>query len=286
MSSEPRATRDGSIVTVVVAWLILAVVAELALIFLLGPHMPPGRASVEASDQTTTNIVLAAVMIPILAGVWVFFGYALATFRDRGDADGDGPPVIGNGRVELSWLIVTVAIVLCLAGYGTYALYSPQASVAGAGGGQGPHPSGSPGPNTLRVQVIAQQWQFTYRFPQYGDVETFSLALPAHRNIEFEVTSLDVVHSFWAYQLGVKADAVPGASNIAYVTTHGASTFDIRCAELCGVWHGAMDAKGHVLGAVAFTRWIAGQRLRNAPSKRYLPPFARSYFPEPTGRAG
>ena len=82
LNRGPR--RDGSITTVVVVWLILAVIAELALFFLLSPHMPPGRASVEASDQTTTNIVLAAVMIPILAGVWVFFGYALATFRDRG----------------------------------------------------------------------------------------------------------------------------------------------------------------------------------------------------------
>ncbi len=286
MSSEPHAASDGSITTVVVVWLILAVVAELALFFLLGPHMPPGRASVEASDQTTTNIVLAAVMIPILAGVWVFFGYALATFRDRGESEDDGPPMIGNGRVELSWLIITVAIVLCLAGYGTYALYNPQASVAGAGGGQGPHPSGTPGPNTLQVQVIAQQWQFTYRFPQYGDVETFALALPAHRNIEFMVTSLDVVHSFWAYQLGVKADAVPGANNIAYVTTHGPTTFNVRCAELCGVWHGAMAATGSVLSHAGFARWIRAQRLHNAPATHFLPPFAHSYFPDPTGRAG
>src|SRR4029077_17003128 len=107
MSSEPRAANDGSITTVVVVWLILAVVAELALFFLLGPHMPPGRASVEASDQTTTNIVVAALMIPILDGVWFFFGYALATFRDRGESEDDGPPMIGNGRVELSWLIIT-----------------------------------------------------------------------------------------------------------------------------------------------------------------------------------
>ena len=61
MSSEPRAANDGSITTVVVVWLILAVIAELALFVLLSPHMPPGRASVEASDQTISDIVLAAV---------------------------------------------------------------------------------------------------------------------------------------------------------------------------------------------------------------------------------
>jgi cytochrome c oxidase subunit 2 len=286
MSSEAEVTTHGSITMVVVMWLALSVFAELALIFALGPHMPPGRASVEAADQTRTNIVLGAVMIPILAGLWVFFGYTLAKFAERGDDRGDGPPVIGNGRVELSWLVVTIAIVLSLAAYGTYALYNPSASVAGAGGGQGPHPTGSPPPGTLQVQVIAQQWQFTYRFPQYGGMETFNLRLPAHRTVEFSVTSLDVVHSFWAYQLGVKADAVPGANNIAYATTRSPTTFDIRCAELCGVWHGAMSAKGAVLTDTGFAHWIAAEQIRNAPSKRFLPPFAQSYFPEPTGRAG
>ena len=43
--------------------------------------------------------------------------------------------------------------------------------------------------------------------------------IPANTLVEFHVTSLDVVHSFWAYQLGVKADANPGQDNIAYVKT-------------------------------------------------------------------
>ena len=58
------------------------------------------------------------------------------------------------------------------------------------------------------------------------------------------MTSLDVVHSFWAYQLAVKADANPGVDNIAYVTTKGPLTFNIHCAELCGVWHGYMFDTG------------------------------------------
>ena len=61
---------------------------ELALVFLLGPHMPPGRASVEAWIRPRPTSCWRAVMIPILAGVWVFFGYALATFRDGGGGGG------------------------------------------------------------------------------------------------------------------------------------------------------------------------------------------------------
>ena len=68
--------------------------------------------------------------------------------------------------------------------------------------------------------------------------------IPANTLVEFHVTSLDVIHSFWAYQLGVKADANPGKDNIAYVNTKAPLTFNIHCAELCGVWHGYMFAAG------------------------------------------
>ena len=110
--------------------------------------------------------------------------------------------------------------------------------------------------------MIAQQWQFTYRYPGYGGVETQHLEIPANTTIEFNVTSLDVIHSFWAYQLGVKADANPGENNIAYVTTKEPLTFNIRCAELCGVWHGYMFDTGHVVieGAVRLLdRGAAGE---------------------------
>jgi cytochrome c oxidase subunit 2 len=136
------------------------------------------------------------------------------------------------------------------------------------------------------VQVIGQQWQFTYRFPQYGGVETFRLELPVNRPVEFHVTSLDVVHAFWAYQLGVKADAVPGADNIAFATPRHLGSFDVRCAELCGVWHGEMSDKGLIVAPSAFTSWITSQRRANAPATGNLPPYARSYFPDPPGRAG
>ena len=106
--------------------------------------------------------------------------------------------------------------------------------------------------------------------PRYGGVETPHLELPANTLIEFHVTSLDVIHSFWAYQLGVKADANPGENNIAYVTTKAPLAFNIRCAELCGVWHGYMFATGHVVpqGAVRqLDRAAAGQVTRRSTKR-------------------
>ena len=110
--------------------------------------------------------------------------------------------------------------------------------------------------------------------------------LPTNRLIEFNVTSLDVIHSFWAYQLGVKADANPGINNIAYVTTKGPLTFNIHCAELCGVWHGYMFQTGHVVSQAKFAAWIAQQRVQFAPATKSLGPYSKTYQPAPTARGG
>ncbi|HXD70196.1 MAG TPA: cytochrome c oxidase subunit II [Gaiellales bacterium] len=271
-----------------VIWIVLAIVADLIVGFLVAPHMPPGNFSNTASDQTHINNVLALIMTPIGVGVITFLVYALVRFRQPPGPLQDGPPVRGHRRLQAGWVGVTASIVIVLAVLGTIELVqAPDSSAgAGAGGGQGPSPISRPSGNPLVVQVIAQQWQFTYRFPQYGGVETFSLALPVGRTVEFNVTSIDVIHSFWAYQLGVKADAVPGANNIAYTTPKKVGLFQIRCAELCGLWHGWMAAKGHVLSRAGWAHWIAHARIANAPSTHFLPPYAKVYYPAPLERGG
>ena len=135
----------------------------------------------------------------------------------------------------------------------------------------------------LPVQVIGQQWEFTFRYPTYGGVETAELVLPVNREIEFHVTSLDVIHSFWAYELGVKADANPGVDNVAYVKAKTTGDFQIRCAELCGLWHGYMFDTGRVVDDAQFTAWIAGQRKQFTPVQKYLPPYSLTYSPDPAG---
>jgi cytochrome c oxidase subunit 2 len=112
------------------------------------------------------------------------------------------------------------------------------------------------------------------------------LELPTNTTVEFHVTSLDVIHSFWAYQLGVKADANPGEDNIAYVTTKGPLKFQVHCAELCGVWHGYMYNHGAVVPQSQFASWIQQERQALAPATKALPPYAGQYFPAPTRRGG
>ena len=267
-----------------IIWIVLSIIGILAVIFGLGPHMPPGNVTTTASDQTETNIVISCVMMPIGVGVITFFVYALFSFRSRSGDDGDGQYIKGDARIARGWIITSTTIVLALAIYGTFELLNANEGIAGVGGGQGSSPITSIPSNALQVQVIGQQWHFTYRYPQYGGVETFALAIPVDRPIIFNVTSIDVIHSFWAYQLGVKADAVPGANNIAGTFAKHTGTFDIRCAELCGVWHGHMYAKGQILTQSGFASWIAQQR--RTQGHQQLPPYAQVYYPDPNRRAG
>ncbi len=269
---------------VVLLWLLANVILLPIVVFVIGPGMPPGNGSVEASGQVVDNTVLLATATPVALGVLVYYAYALWAFRERSpEVVVDGPPIRGNSSVQFWWLIVTTALVLFLAGYGTVRLLAD-----GSGGGQGPNPIAIPAHSKppLQVQVIAQQWQFTYRYPSYGGFETRQIELPEHTLVEFNVTSLDVIHSFWAYELGVKADANPGENNIAYVTTKGPLNFHVRCAELCGLWHGYMFNSGQVVPKAQFASWITQQRLQYAPATKSLPPYSTTYFPQPLRRGG
>jgi len=262
-------------------WLAVSVVATPLVVLVAAPGLPPGNSSSEGSAQVVDNTVLLGIATPIAAAIVVYFAYALIVFRHRGPELEEGVAIRGDNRVQLTWIVATSAIVLFAAVYGTIRLLN-----SGAGGGQGSDPIAKPSGNPLQIQVIAQQWAFTYRFPSFGGVETAHLELPVDRDVELHVTSLDAIHSFWAHDLGVKADANPGVDNVAYVRPTETRSFAIRCAELCGLWHGHMFDTGEVVSDGAFLAWIRGQQRVFAPATANLSPYRTRYEPDPQRRAG
>lgn len=275
--------RDAHGKRFLIVFIVLSVIATPLVAIFVGDLFPPGNATAQAHEQVFDNTWLVAIMTPPAIFVLVFLVYVLTTFRNRSGELVDGPPVRGDARVQTWWMVVTSLIVLFLAGFGSYELVQ-----SGSGGGQGPTAAFLPTGYTkaMDVQVIAQQWEFTYRYPTYGGVEVPHLVLPANTLVRLHVTSLDAIHSFWAYQLGVKADANPDSDNIAYVQTKGPLTFDIHCAELCGLWHGYMFDTGQVVDSSQFTSWIKRQQSYFAPVNKYLPAYATTYLPDPQRRAG
>jgi cytochrome c oxidase subunit II len=286
MSSEPAAAaREGSgepnhALRFTVVWVIGTLILLPLVIWVIGPLLGPGSGSDATSDQGTDYTVLAALATPVLTLVMLYLAYAVIFFRQPKGGVLEGPAVRGHARVQTAWIVVTSIMVLSVAVFGTVRLESDY----GSGSGSGPSPLTVPKGPKLPVQVIAQQWLFTYRYPTYGGVETTELVLPDEQMVEFHVTSLDVIHDFWAYKLGVKADANPDVDNIAFVKPTKLENFTVRCAELCGVWHGYMYNAGRVVTPAAFETWIHEQQKRLAPATKVLPKYSKTYLPEPTRR--
>jgi cytochrome c oxidase subunit II len=277
---------------VVVAWLVLSAIATPLVAIYVGPLIPPGNSSAQGQGQVFDNQVMTSLITPILCLLAVYFGYGLVKFHaKRNEAILDGPPLRNDSRVQLLWVVITTTMVLFLAGFGTFELLKD-----GSGGGQGPNPIAFPAnhKNAYQVQVIGQQWQFTYRYPSLGGLESNQLVLPANTDVELHVTSLDVVHSFWAVELGVKADANPGVDNVVYVETKNPTTFHVRCAELCGLWHGYMFNNGRVVDSSQFTSWAAQAKKIYAAIEPYVNKpaadggarYSHTYLPAPDRRAG
>jgi cytochrome c oxidase subunit II len=275
-ASEPAGPNHG--LRIFLIWLPLAVAGDLLLYFVYGPHMPPGSMSDTANSQQFDIKVMSVLAAPVMIFVLVYAVYAFVVWRHREGDDEDGPPIHGHARIQATWITVTAVIVLFLFGFGSYELAWP--GFAGAGAGQGPSPVWKPNNGTpVQIQVIGQQWRFTYRYPQFGGFETTALYLPVGQPVQFNVTSLDVIHSFWAYQLGVKADANPGVNNVAYTTAWHQGTFMVRCDELCGLWHGAMVNQGNVVSVAAFQAWAQKTQTQLASITALLPPYATVYDP-------
>ena len=266
-------------IRIFVIWLVLTAIAVPLIVLVLGPHLPPPHMSTQSLDQRNANIVMTALLVPIALFVLVYFIYSFVFFRQTTGAIVDGPPIKGHEGAQLLWIVLTSTIVLALAVWGSYTL---TAGAHGAGGGQGPDPAAKPAgyQHALPVQVIAQQWEWTFRYPTYGGIETRDLAIPDHTLVAFHVTSLDVTHSFWAYELGVKADAVAGVDNIAYVNPrHTGVLPDPLRRALRSLARPHVEEGPRLSQPRTFQTWIAAAQKKNASIVKYLPKYSSRLFP-------
>jgi cytochrome c oxidase subunit 2 len=93
----------------------------------------------------------------------------------------------------------------------------------------------------MRIEAEGRMWSWAFRYPEAAGVATENvLHIPAGRDIEFVVTSADVIHAFWVPRLGGKIDAIPGHVNRIRLHADRPGRYGGVCAEFCGTGHSAM----------------------------------------------
>jgi cytochrome c oxidase subunit 2 len=116
------------------------------------------------------------------------------------------------------------------------------------------------GEQPLRIEVIGHQWWWEVRYPDSGVVTANQLHLPVDRPVDLDVTSADVIHSFWVPRLGGKIDMIPGRHNRIRLQADRPGTFRGQCSEFCGTQHTHMilDVQAHA--EEDFAHWLQSRR--------------------------
>ncbi|MDQ6856516.1 MAG: cytochrome c oxidase subunit II [Candidatus Dormibacteraeota bacterium] len=271
------------VLTLAGIWVVLVAAGSVVIGVLNFPPQP--ASNVSRSIQDTIRLITWTAWPIFTLTIVAVIGTVLLSRRHPNAAPASHDRIRGNARLAGTWIGIVTAIVLVLGIVGTLTLSNEgTAEVLGLGGratGSGTT-GGPPEEGPLEVQVIAQQWQFTYRYPSFGGFESAHLVVPVNRTIDFHITSLDVTHSFWLAALGVKADAVPEHDNTFDAQPTQIGTYRVVCGELCGLWHGGMnDNNAQVVSTGDFATWVQQQQAADAPIMKYLPPYSHTYVPDP-----
>jgi cytochrome c oxidase subunit II len=120
-------------------------------------------------------------------------------------------------------------------------------------------------PNTLRIAVTGRQFSWEFDYGTTGVKSTNELRIPTGRPLVFEVTSLDVIHSFWVPDLYGKIDANPGRINRISFSARQPGTYRGVCAELCGAGHANMLFRVEAMPPAEYEQWIEQQRSGAPP---------------------
>jgi cytochrome c oxidase subunit 2 len=246
-NASPAPAEPHHLRRVLIIWVVLSVIGIAIWLAVAQFILPPAASSLDSSDNFTF-LVLTVLAVPVALFVFVFLGYSLLVFRVKERPTEDGIPLQPTPGLQIGWLGITGGLCLFLLIWGMFAFYQETAAATTS--------------NTLVIQVTAQQWQWTFNYPQYSATSRGAqvIELPVNRPVEFYVTSDDVLHGFSIRALGVRVDANPGkVTTTAVVTPTQIGSYVVQCVELCGLYHSNMWEAVNVVSVDAFNSWIQNQ---------------------------
>ncbi len=199
------------------------------------------------AEVKSTLLIFSIASAPVMALVWGIAYYSLRHWNaGSGDTPPeDGPPIRDNNRLSLAWVVGSALLTAFLLVWGLAALTSTTTLPTDA--------------KPLTINVIGQQWLWNFQYPEDGGITSNDLVLPKDRPVIFNVTSTDVIHSFWIPEMGIKIDANPRVTTTTLTTPDTLGVFNVRCAELCGLNHSYMETSGRVVAPTDFDQWVKDQ---------------------------
>jgi cytochrome c oxidase subunit 2 len=204
----------------------------------------PESPNAQAIRQTYFVILaVTGVIFVLVEGALILF---IVRFRGRGRARGqDGAQIHGATKLETASTIVPVLILAGIAAFVFVKLPTikdvpPAAAASGA----------------LQIRVEGHQYYWQFQYPR-GQVAFQRMVVPLERVVELTVVSPDVIHSWWVPALGGKIDAIPGRVNHTWFKAQKLGSFEVRCAELCGLEHAHMLGWVDVVTPAAYAKFLA-----------------------------
>ena len=202
--------------------------------------------------QTIFNLSWPVFLIAGVIGVVVFaiIGVLIVRFRERPGHEETPKQVHGKPTLEIALTVLPAVLLAAIAVPTVNVLFDINAEPEDA----------------LVVNVTGQQWWWEFDYPTItGDddlplVTANEMVIPAGQQVRLNITSRDVIHSFWIPRLNGKRDAVPGRVHTWNMQADQPGEFWGQCTEFCGLSHTNMRMRVIALTPADFDRWVELQK--------------------------
>jgi cytochrome c oxidase subunit 2 len=182
-------------------------------------------------------IALTVFFTLLISGLIAVFAIQ---YRRRSEDERPGH-VIEPRALEIAWIAVPLAICVVIF------FWSAELYVS----------MNRPPANAVDVYVVGKRWMWKIQHLT-GQREINELHVPVGVPIRLNLTSEDVIHSFFIPAFRVKKDAVPGRYSVAWFEATKPGTYHLFCAEYCGTKHSGMIGSVIVMEPARFQAWLAG----------------------------
>lgn len=227
----------------------------------MGDFWLPEAASTVAPEIDSLFNFVTVVSLVLFVGVVAAMLWFV--YRYRRQQPGERPaPVQESRALEISWIVVPTILVLLVFNWG-FKSYVTQKTVP---------------PNAYDIRVRAQQWAWQFEYPN-GVTSSDTMYVPADEPVTTTMSSQDVIHSFFVPAFRVKQDVLPNRYTSVWFEATERGTYDLFCAEYCGLDHSEMEATVKVVSRERFNEWLEEQAM---PSDVPLPELGKQLY---SGRA-